>query len=707
MRVVIAGGRSRADYLMGALAETVDTVVAINDDRRFCEYLSSRHDGTVIWGNGMKLAVLEEAGVAGFDAIVALTGLDADNLAICQVAKKFLGIRIQLCIVSNPENTAIFRQLGVTAAISATATLAQAIRGALELPDPADAKASGRGGGGRRCGRGRQRRRGRRRRHRRRRGRPRCPLALPLDSGLVAPLGKRAPVTVMGKTRGDNLAAAIALGEPGGERSGPGPLLARYVGVAVMFVGLAGLAPLAVLPAYPDEVALAPCFIFPGIGAAMAGYLVYFASPDPAPGARLTRGQAAACTVLVWVLAIAVYALPYVAAGLLSPVQAVFESTSGLTTTGLSVVDVDTCPAIFLFHRSLTCYLGGVGLVLILTCVVTQTGGLGVYNAEGHTDHLLPSAAKTARMILLIYNGLIIAGAVAYWAAGMTPFDAINISMCAVPTGGFATHGESIAYWNSPVIEAITIVLMVAGGTNFLLLFLLLRGKLKAFLTHIETPLYFGTIAVMALVVAGFFLGQGVSGDGAEALRQGTFQVVSILTSTGFQTIPSFADLGPALLFLFGLLMLVGAEARSTSGGIKLYRVAVASLGLGHDLHERYGNKRHVTSIKINRFGKRSVLTEVDVAEAQTYVVLYLLLCAAGAFALILCGATLQEAVFDFVSCLGSTGVGTGFLGAESGPAPLLIGSAGMLLGRLEIIPLFMGVGTLASLIRKGVRHGR
>ena len=143
MRVVIVGGRSRADYLMGALAETVDTVVAINDDRRFCEYLSSRHDGTVIWGNGMKLAVLEEAGVAGFDAIVALTGLDADNLAICQVAKKFLGIRIQLCIVSNPENTAIFRQLGVTAAISATATLAQAIRGAAAAAEAGNGEGDG------------------------------------------------------------------------------------------------------------------------------------------------------------------------------------------------------------------------------------------------------------------------------------------------------------------------------------------------------------------------------------------------------------------------------------------------------------------------------------------------------------------------------------------------------------------------------------
>lgn len=172
-----------------------------------------------------------------------------------------------------------------------------------------------------------------------------------------------------------------------------------------MFVGLAGLAPLAVLPAYPDEVALAPCFIFPGIGAAMAGYLVYFASPDPAPGARLTRGQAAACTVLVWVLAIAVYALPYVAAGLLSPVQAVFESTSGADHHGLKRGGRGRLPGHLPVPPRLTCYLGGVGLVLILTCVVTQTAAWACTTPEGHTDHLLPSAAKTARMILLIYNG--------------------------------------------------------------------------------------------------------------------------------------------------------------------------------------------------------------------------------------------------------------------------------------------------------------
>ncbi|MCI8452010.1 MAG: TrkA family potassium uptake protein [Eggerthellaceae bacterium] len=131
MRAVIVGGRSRADFLMGALADLTDEIVAINSDRSFCEYLSSRHDNEVVWGDGTSRSVLEDAGVAGFDVVVALTSCDADNLAICQVARRFLGIRRQLCIVANPENVRVFRQLGVTAAISGTATLAQGIRDAL------------------------------------------------------------------------------------------------------------------------------------------------------------------------------------------------------------------------------------------------------------------------------------------------------------------------------------------------------------------------------------------------------------------------------------------------------------------------------------------------------------------------------------------------------------------------------------------------
>lgn len=494
-----------------------------------------------------------------------------------------------------------------------------------------------------------------------------------------------------------------AAGRHGGSSLSP---VARYVGTAVMFIGIAGFVPLAVLPFRPEEVPLAPCFIFPALGAMALGYLLHLCAPAPGRGFRLSRRQAAVCTLLVWALAVVTYAAPFVMAGMLTPDQAFFEVASGLTTTGLSVVDVDSCPDIFLFHRSLTCYLGGVGLVLVLTCVVTQTGGLGVYNAEGHTDHLLPSTAKTARLILLIYTGIIALGAAAYVLAGMSPFDAVNISMCAVSTAGFATHGASLAFWQSPAIEAITIVLMIAGGMNFLLLFLLLEHKFKAFLTHIETPLYFGIIAVATTVVAGFLLAQGISGTVADAVRVGLFQVVSVLTSTGFQTIPSFAQLGPALLFVFMLLMFCGAEARSTSGGIKIYRVAVASLGLGHFLRKSCGSNR-ITSVKINRFGKRSVLTDEEIAQTWAFVALYFLVFMVGTFLFILCGATLQEASFDFASCLGNTGVGTGFLGADSGPVPLIVGAVGMLLGRLEIIPLFVGAGALVSFMVGGVRHGR
>lgn len=142
MRAVIVGGRSRADFLMGALADLTDEIVAINSDRSFCEYLSSRHDNEVVWGDGTSRSVLEDAGVAGFDVVVALTSCDADNLAICQVAKAFLDIRLQLCIVSNPENTRIFRQLGVTAAISATAALTQAIRDAIGAVAPDEGEAA-------------------------------------------------------------------------------------------------------------------------------------------------------------------------------------------------------------------------------------------------------------------------------------------------------------------------------------------------------------------------------------------------------------------------------------------------------------------------------------------------------------------------------------------------------------------------------------
>ncbi len=128
MRVAVIGGRSRADYLVGMLANEGHGVVAVNNDRAYCEYLSNRHDVRVFCGDGTKARVLEGAGIDGFDAVVALTGRDVDNFAICQLAKHCFDVPLQLCAVANPENIGVFRRLGVSAAISGTHALASAIQ---------------------------------------------------------------------------------------------------------------------------------------------------------------------------------------------------------------------------------------------------------------------------------------------------------------------------------------------------------------------------------------------------------------------------------------------------------------------------------------------------------------------------------------------------------------------------------------------------
>ena len=416
-----------------------------------------------------------------------------------------------------------------------------------------------------------------------------------------------------------------------------GHAVAGYVGLALVFIGAMLLVPLLTLVAYPDEVRYAPCIIFPGVLTMLVGYLVYFFGARDAAAMALSRAEAAGVTVLIWILAVAAYALPLVAAGLLTVPQAIFESTSGLTTTGLSVVDVAACPHVMLMHRGMMHYVGGVGLILVLTCIVSDAHGLKLYSAEGHTERLLSSTASSARMVLALYTGIIALGAAAYVIAGMPVFDAINISISAVSTGGFAVRPDSMAAYNSFPI--------------------------------------------------------------------GLFQTVSVMTSTGLQTIPSFGLLVPGILYLLVFLMIVGGEAGSTSGGIKVYRLVVYSRGLIWSLRERFGHRRRVYSTKINRFGKLIPCSKDEIASIQTFVGVYVGLLVICGFLFTLFGASVGDAVFEAASCLGNTGISVGFLNAGSSPVVLIAGSVAMLFGRLEIFPLIFGLRWMLQSIEEEVRH--
>ena len=202
-------------------------------------------------------------------------------------------------------------------------------------------------------------------------------------------------------------------------------LILHYMSIFIVMIGIIQLIPLLVLPFYPEEISYAYCFLIPGLVAIAIGGLLSLAFKD-AEIVKLEKHYDAVLVVLVWLSAIFVSTFPWMLKGDYNFTQASFEMTSGFSTTGLSVVDVGNTPHIFLMFRSITLFVGGVGLVLILTCVFSDKYGLNLYNTEGHNDRLMPNLAKSARLILSIYSAYILFGTVAYIILGMPVFDAIT-----------------------------------------------------------------------------------------------------------------------------------------------------------------------------------------------------------------------------------------------------------------------------------------
>lgn len=474
-------------------------------------------------------------------------------------------------------------------------------------------------------------------------------------------------------------------------------LITGYLGVVAMLSGSIVMLPLLVIPVYPQDAVWAVCFILPGIVSLMVGYLMYFICIRDRVKGRLRKNEDAVIIIFTWFIAIMVCAAPFVLCGDYTFSQAVFETTSGLTTTGLSIVDVTVCPHIFLMHRSVLLFFGGVGLVLIMVSAVSDSHGLRIYNAEGHTDKLLPNMAKSARLILGLYVGYILAGTLMYQLAGMPAFDALNTSISAISTGGFVVNPDSIGGYHSLAIEAISVVLMLLGATNFLLHFLFLRGDFKAYFGHAETKAFYLVIGSFSIACALILCACGLSGSLPDALRVAIFQVVSVITTTGFQTIPSFSVLPSGVLFLFVLLMLMGSEAGSTAGGIKMFRVVVAVKSMYWMLRDRFSHRRNVHSNKINRFGELKECTLAEQRDVTMFIGLYLCLFMVGSFIFTLFGYSLENSLFEFASSLGNVGVSIGVVTADANPVILWTASVGMFFGRLEIYPVFLGLWRFAA----------
>ncbi|HBG32633.1 MAG: potassium transporter [Tenericutes bacterium GWD2_38_27] len=471
------------------------------------------------------------------------------------------------------------------------------------------------------------------------------------------------------------------------------PMLLGYLGIFMMMIGLIVLLPLFILIFYPNEASQARFFIIPGTVSIILGYMLTLINRGKETE-KLERHQDAVLIFSIWIIAILISSIPFMLSGTYNFSQSVFESTSGYSTTGLSVVDVTQASHMFLLFRALMQFFGGVGLVLVLTSAVSDKYGMRLYNAEGHNDKLLPNLLRSARLILSIYTSYIVIGSILYVIFGMPLFDAFCHAIASVSTGGFSTQSASIGYYDSLPIEIITMVLMLLGATNLIIHIYFFKGKIKKSLSHVELKL-FAILTLIFLPLMILSVSSMYTGNLGEAIRTGLFQFMSAITTTGFQTVPTFTTLPHFFNISVIILMVIGGGIGSTAGGIKQYRVALSIKHIYWNLRDRLSNKKTLHTDYTSRFGKEIIVTDQELSGHSAHILLYLLTLGMGTLIFTFFGYSIGDALFEFASALGTVGLSIGVLSYSSHPVMLWTASIGMFLGRLEFYVVLIALSKM------------
>jgi len=409
---------------------------------------------------------------------------------------------------------------------------------------------------------------------------------------------------------------------------------------------------------------------------------------------ELTRRDGFGIVTFGWLATGLAGALPYRFSGVIpSFADAVFESVSGFTTTGASVLQgLEALPRGILFWRSLTHFFGGMGVLVLCVAILPLlgTGGMQLFRAEmpgPSKDRLTPRIATTAKLLWGVYVLLCAAQTLLLKWGGLSWFDALCHSFATVATGGFSTRSDSIAAFHSPFVETVIIVFMFLAGANFALHFRFLTGAFGAHPRDPEFRCYFAVALLASLGVAALILGRPEFATSGAAVRAAVFQVVSILTTTGFST--ANFDLWPnAARFLLVALMLMGACAGSTSGGLKQIRVAIATKQLLREIR-RAVMPQSVQRVKL----AGQPLEDETVSTVVGYTLLVLAALFAGSLAMTFFTPDLETAVTSAAATLGCIGPGLSAVGPAStyaaipaaGKAVLIVL---MLLGRLEMLAI-------------------
>jgi trk system potassium uptake protein TrkH len=385
------------------------------------------------------------------------------------------------------------------------------------------------------------------------------------------------------------------------------------------------------------------------------------------------------------------------------PLNALFESTSGFTGTGLTMTDDESAlPRTLQWWRSFSEWIGGVGVIVLTTAILARpgSGSLTLYESEARSKKIHPSIVSTVRTIWWIFLLFTFLAIFTLFAAGMPVWDAINHGMTGLSTGGFSITDDSIATYDSAVIDVALVPIMLLGSIAFPVHYLILRGQLRNVYADLQTRWAFVYMGVGSLALWGMVYWTGTYDTALEALRYGLFQFVSAATCTGFQTAVDATNVAlgrwpiQAQLTVVGA-MVVGGAAGSTVGGIKIVRAVTLAKGLRYHVVDVFYPDTAVRRLQIDdrRLNDRQVRQEFT--EAAIIAILWVVFLAVGVFVLLLSlpggEYTLENVVFEVASAQGNVGLSAGITGPESLPDVAKVGFLfNMWIGRLEVVPVLV-----------------
>lgn len=397
---------------------------------------------------------------------------------------------------------------------------------------------------------------------------------------------------------------------------------------------------------------------------------------------------------LGWVVMSLSGTLPYIMSGsVTSFTDAFFETMSGYTTTGASVIsDLEIVPKDILLWRSMTQWIGGMGIIVLAVAIlpVLGIGGMQLFVAESpglKPDKLAPKIRDTAKRLWLVYVGLTAVEFLLLKLAGMSWFNALNHALTTMATGGFSTYNTSAAEF-SPAIQYIIIVFMFLAGTSFTLTYFGLTGQVEKIAKNEEFRFYAGIVALLS--VASTIVVASVDNNGLEkAFRDSLFQVVSLITSTGFVS-ADYTSWTPFMSILFFMLLFIGGSAGSTAGGVKVVRHIILFKNSFLELKRQL----HPSAIIPVRLNGRAI-DESITYNVVAFIIMYILIFALGSIVMTMFGVDFDTALGSVATSLGNVGPGIGDVGPVDNFAWLSSGAKWflailMLIGRLELFTVLI-----------------